>query len=406
MPNLSRKNPVFLFTLTISVLVLHLAVAHLAAEEKSFDHLLNQKVVVTSPDARFEVPGKKSQPTKIGDTLRVNQIKDGWLWANQAGGWIDAELVILANDAEPFFSKRIVDSPSARTFYQRGMMWSGQREYGRAIVDFEAALQLDPAYSLAHIGRGNCLLVRKYFDRAIDAFTVAIETDQKLAVAYVNRAQAWQGKGDYQSALRDFAAAAQLEPDSATIYNHRGNCYMAMGDQERAKADYNVAINANPHFADAYNNRGYIAYVQGKFQSAIDDFQRAANYGPDSPKAFNNAAWIRAACPETKFIDGEKAVAAAERAVRLANNERCWYCYGTLAAAYANVGQFKDAVAAQIRVIAALPNDISSRERVEHLRRLDLYLSRKTYSFTNPATSVSASSMIPPHIVAFALGGI
>ncbi len=406
MTNLSRKYPALLITSTISILLVQVVSSTLSADEKSFDHLMNQKVVVITPNTRFEVPGKKSQPTKIGDTFRVGQVKDGWLWVNQAGGWIDANAIILANDAEPYFSKRVKDSPSVQAFYQRGMMWSGQQDFGRALVDFEAALRLDPSNSLAQVGRGNCLLIRKFYDRAIDAFTEAIETDQKLAIAYANRANAWQRKGEYQTALRDYAAAAELEPESAIVYNNRGNCYMALGDMDRAVADYNAAINANPQFADAYNNRGYVAYARGNFQSALDDYQKAANYGPDSPKAYNNSAWIRAACPEKKFIDGEKAIKSAKRAMELTNNTRCWYCYGTLAAAYAQIGDFKEAVATQIQVIAALPTDISSRERVEHLRRLDLYLSKKTYTFPHPKAPVSVSSMIPPQILGFAFGGI
>ena len=259
MTNLSRAYPVFSITSTISALVLQVASSNLLADEQSFDHLVNQKVVVVSPNTRFEVPGKKSQPAKIGDTFRVGQVKDGWLWVNQSGGWVDATAIILANDAEPYFSRRVKSSPSADAFYQRGMMWSGQQEFGRALVDFEAALRLDPAHSLAQVGRGNCLLIRKFYDRAIDAFTEALETDQKLAVAYANRANAWQRKGEYKAALRDYAAAAELAPDSAIVYNNRGNCYMSSGDVDRALADYNAAINANPQFADAYNSRGYVA---------------------------------------------------------------------------------------------------------------------------------------------------
>ena len=97
---------------------------------------------------------------------------------------------------------------------------------------------------------------------------------------------------------------------------------------------------------------------------------------------------------------------SAKRAMQLTSDERCWYCYGTLAAAYAQVGEFKQAVATQIRGIAALPSDISSRERVEHLRRLDLYLSKKAYAFPHPEAPVSVSSMIPPQILGITFGGI
>ena len=391
------KSPLLISLSLLPLFVMQSATPQASAEEESFAHLLDQVVVVKIADSKIEVPGKKSQPAKLGQAFRISQIKDHWLWVNQAGGWLNANAVVLQNQAEQFFTNRLKEQPTAQHFYARGMMWSGQQEYGRAIIDFEAALRLDPLLSLAHVGRGNCLFVRKFHDRAIEAYTEAIETDQKLAIAYANRGNAWQALGKFQSALSDYAIAAELAPDSAIVYNNRGNCFFAMGNVEKAMADYSAAIHANSRFADAFNNRGYLAYTEGNYDEALADFQKAADYDPDSPRAFNNAAWIRAACPDRRFLDANRAIVAAERAVSLSDRSRSWHCHGTLAAAYAQDGQFDKAVDSQLHAIATMPRGISVRERVEQLRRLDLYLSKKPYEFPRPATSVAnISSLIPP----------
>jgi len=73
---------------------------------------------------------------------------------------------------------------------------------------------------------------------------------------------------------------------------------------------------------------------------------------PDSVEALNNLAWLLATCPDGAVRNGAEAVRCAERASGLpAPKEMC--VAGTLAAAYAEAGRFKEAVATAEKAVEA-----------------------------------------------------
>ena len=116
MRRMSRPKLSFSITAVFSCLLIHSLNSTVCGQEKSFDHLLDQKVVVTQTGIKIEVPGKQPQSAKIGQSFTVSQIKDSWLWVNQVGGWLDAEAVVLLNEAEQHFTQQLKESPSASRF--------------------------------------------------------------------------------------------------------------------------------------------------------------------------------------------------------------------------------------------------------------------------------------------------
>jgi hypothetical protein len=58
---------------------------------------------------------------------------------------------------------------------------------------------------------------------------------------------------------------------------------------------------------------------------------------------FNSAAWLLSVCPDEKHRNGKKAVELATQACKLTHWKRQGYV-DTLAAAYAEMGQFEQAV--------------------------------------------------------------
>ena len=65
---------------------------------------------------------------------------------------------------------------------------------------------------------------------------------------------------------------------------------------------------------------------------------------PESVPVLNNLAWILAVDPNPALRNGTEAVALAERACALTSYTNAVF-EGTLAAAYAEAGRFKDAIA-------------------------------------------------------------
>ncbi len=91
--------------------------------------------------------------------------------------------------------------------------------------------------------------------------------------------------------------------------------------------------------------------------------------------AHNNLAWTLATCPEEKFRDGKQAVEEASKAVELTHNKQGEFV-DTLAAAYAEAGDFDKAVEQQQQAIGLVENEKVRKEmgaRVELFRKHQAY---------------------------------
>lgn len=93
-----------------------------------------------------------------------------------------------------------------------------------------------------------------------------------------------------------------------------------------------------PHFV-----MGNLPLRKGRTDEAIVRYQEAWRLGDNSPTVLNNLAWLFATHKNPKFRDGEKAVQLAAKACLLTDQSNATYL-DTLAAAYAELGRFDEAV--------------------------------------------------------------
>ena len=133
----------------------------------------------------------------------------------------------------------------------------------------------------------------------------------------------------------------------------------------------------DPKGAIAYENRGNTWSRQKKYDRAIADFDEAIHRDPRFAEPYNSRAWIWATCPEARFRDGKRAVESATRACELTGWINPNYL-DTLAAAYAEAGNFNAAVRWEARGLELLPKSYDNW-RSEFRLRLRLYQSKKPY---------------------------
>ena len=143
----------------------------------------------------------------------------------------------------------------------------------------------------------------------------------------------------------------------------------------KAIADYNEAIRIDPKLTPAYTNRRSVWTAQKKYDKVIADLDEMIRGDSQNASAYNNRGWLRATCPDAKYRDGKKAVESATKACELTEWKKRTFI-GTLAAAYAEAGDFDAAVKWQTTA-----NDLYSdpEDKKTGNARLKLYREKKPY---------------------------
>ena len=200
--------------------------------------------------------------------------------------------------------------------------------------------------------------------------------NNNLAHIFYNRGNAYARKGQYDRAIGDYTDHIRLKPDHAKAFYNRGIAHASKRQYDRAIRDFGEALRLKPDFAFAFYNRGTAYSDKRQYDRAIQDYTEAIRLKPDYAKAFNIKAWILATAREGRYRNGAEAVRLAKRAVSLKNHVNY---VDTLAAAYAEAGDYSAAVRTQERAIEMLRRQGKQSEIADYETRLSLYKRGKPY---------------------------
>jgi tetratricopeptide (TPR) repeat protein len=130
--------------------------------------------------------------------------------------------------------------------------------------------------------------------------------------------------------------------------------------------------------ARAYYNLGYALQQNGRAAEAADCYQKAIQLQPQFIQAQISLAWILATCPAASLRNGSQAVALMEKANQLSSGKDP-KVLRTLAAAYAEAGQFDDAIATAQKAIALARQNGETNVLEKNAEFLNFYLKHQPY---------------------------
>jgi len=355
----------------------------LCISSTTFAHDIGDTVVVIA-ERKAELKAGKDIVGTVdrGKHLRVYKVNGEWLWVKYEGkkGWIHNQDVIEKDKAIDFFTKAIRNNSKASwDFNNRGVLYSKEYKYNKSIADFSEAIRLDPKNVDAFYNRGKARFLDFDIYKAIADYSEVIRLDPTHAEAYISRAYVQREVEEFDKAIADYSKAIRLNPKNTFAYRCRGDTWDMKGDYDKAITDFTEVIRINPKYgvASAYNRRGEVRERKGEYGKAIADFTEVIRLNPKYglvESAYRRLSWIYATCPDKKIRDGKKAVENGTKACELTDWKYDKYI-DTLAAAYAENGQFEEAIKWEEKAIELA----YEFHKAPFRSRLELYKSGKPY---------------------------
>jgi tetratricopeptide (TPR) repeat protein len=267
-------------------------------------------------------------------------------------------------------------------FFQKGRM-------DEAVADYQKALQINPKLALGRYNLGVAFLQNRRVHESVEHFQGALEIEPDFAKAHYNLGIAFVQLGRVSEAIAHYNEALEINPNYAEAEYNLGIALLQIGRLNEAVSHYNKALAINPNYVEAHNNLGTALLQLGRVSEALAHFQKAMEINPLNVEAQNNMALVLATFPETRVRNGTKAVELAERADHLSGNANASIS-ATLAAAYAEAGQFPNAITTARRALQ-LATDQGNTALADAIRaQIRLYQSGFPYRY-NSQPSISAS---------------
>jgi Flp pilus assembly protein TadD len=152
-------------------------------------------------------------------------------------------------------------------------------------------------------------------------------------------------QGRWEEATSHYMAALRANPGNPDVHFNMGIALMNLGDMTNAVGHIGVTVRHLPSHPLAHRYLGDALAGAGRVQEAIAQYRKALNINSNQPEVLNSLAWLLATHPDAGVRNGKEAVQFAERACQLTEFKSS-LLLGTLAAAYAEAGQFEHAVQA------------------------------------------------------------
>jgi tetratricopeptide (TPR) repeat protein len=247
-----------------------------------------------------------------------------------------------------------------------------QGQLQEALTHYALAAQANPALPEARYNLGRAAMAGGRYGEAADHFRAALATQTDFAEAHHNLGLLLERQGRTDDALAQYEAALKAKPDHAQTHYVLGNALLKRKQPALARGHYEAALKFQPDYAEAHYQLGVLLLADKDAAGASRHWQAALRLKPDWLELLNNLAWLLATNPDPNVRDGTQAVKLASRAAEL-TGQRDPGALDTLAAAYAEAGQFKEAVAAAERGLK-LAEAAGDKGLVDQLQaRLELY---------------------------------
>ncbi len=322
-----------------------------------------------------------------------------------------AQRGMLEEAEEPLARARVVDADGIDLHRATGVVRMFQGRLEESAVEFRAALEAQPDRLGARINLGDVLARLQKFPEAEAEFRTVLEKDPDDAIALERLSRLLSTLTRFDEAEELLRDAAQRQPEAPWVRLQLGILLYGMnnddeareqllkcleltpdqpqagyilgllarraGDTAEARKQWEAVVEKTPNFFDAHVALAEVAIQERDFTAAERHLREGLKQQPDRAGLVNGLAWILATSPRDDQRNGEEALRLAEKVCKLEASRHMYV--DTLAAAYAELGRFDQAVATMREAIRLVREADDAANLAAYEARLKLYEQKQPY---------------------------
>lgn len=222
----------------------------------------------------------------------------------------------------------------------------------------------------------------RYWQDTVTLFTHTVDVTGDNLLAQLIIGDGFDRQKNPSLAAVHYRIAISIAPNDVQAYRELGR---VLGNQEKwlaAEDVYNAGLLNEPHDVPLHLGLAMVESKRGHDEESVHHLETALQYDPDNVDILNNLAWALAAGKREDLRNGSRAVTLGARACALTHYKKTIFI-GTLAAAYAEAGQFDEAVTTAERAVESAEKN-GEKELAQRNRELmELYRSHQALHETN-----------------------
>lgn len=297
------------------------------------------------------------------------------------------------DQAQSLLNERIEKQPDTSVLYSlRSSLWLTKASTGNpgpeerkgwlesAKGDCDKAIELDAENLDAFLNRARiCLALKDYEQAKKDVDYLQQKRPDIPDLAFLKMDIAIQEKriGD---AIAELERLVQLNPENRMLLMQLASMYQMDDRPRKALRIADRLVNAEQTDWQALRLRGDVRLALGQHGEAIADYEEAVKNIPedqdDLSGVLNNLSWVLSTSPEDSVRNGDRALETGLKACELTEYKKS-HILSTLAAAYAEAGQFDKAIEWSTKAV-----ELGAKEESEQLDQLKEEL--KSYQDKKP----------------------
>lgn len=266
-----------------------------------------------------------------------------------------------------------IDSKNAACIRQIAYIYYLKKDYDLVIEHLQTSIVIEPETKNNSVNTqiynalGFSYLTNKNYSKAIENYNKALSFDDKNIEANFFRGKAYYEHKDYNMAIKYYKKAIELKPNYPDFFNELSYAYVASEQLNKAIEILKKSIKINPNYDWTHGAFGDTYRRKKDYIKSIKHYIKAIELNPNNVDWYNNLANV--------YIDNKEYDKAINILIEsIDKNPTCAWTYNVFGWAYENKKEYEQAIEYYKKAIS-----IDKRYFQSHLNLGNVYNSLKDF---------------------------